>query len=134
TSDIKFKSILVEKKQCIDDLDLINKLSKQLSGFLRDHMETFIQYDRIVCYYDYGQRELTHILVSVFSAMFNNAEFKKVMPANYKLSQAADLLCTMELLSIKSSKQLLSKSEFAFFKSVRDLNKSYLRALNSKKL
>ena len=133
TTDIKYKSLRVEKKQCSDELELISKLSKQLSGFLKDNLEAFIEYDRIICYYDYGQRELTHILVSVFNTVLNNVEFKKVAPAKYKLSQAADLLCTMELLMAKSERKLLTKSELAFFSSARDLNKSYLRAIQAKK-
>jgi hypothetical protein len=90
-------------------------------------------YDRIVCYYDYGQRELTQILVSVFNTVLNHVEFKKVAPVNYKLFQATDLLCTMELLSLKAEKKVLTKSELTFFSSSRDLEKSYLKAIHKKR-
>jgi len=60
-------------------------------------------------------------------------EFKKVAPANYKLFQAADLLCTMELLLIKVDRKKLSKSELTFFTSARNLVKSYLKALQRKR-
>jgi hypothetical protein len=117
TSKISYHSIIVEKKHCIADLDLVIKLTKQLSAFLNGHMKAFMEYDRIVCYYDYGQRELTHILVSVFNTVLNHVVFKKAAPANYKLFQATDLLCTMELLLLKVERKLLSKSELTFFTS-----------------
>jgi len=132
-SKITYHSIIVEKKQCVEDIDLVIKLTKQLSAFLNEQMKTLIEYDRIVCYYDYGQRELTHILVTAFNTALNNVEFRKVVPANYKLFQATDLLCTMELLSVKADRKMLTKSELAFFTSAHDLNKSYLRAIQKKR-
>ena len=134
TSDIKYHTVIVEKKQCVDDIDLVVKLTRQLSAFLNEHMKSLMENDRIVCYYDYGQRELTHILVSVFNTVLNHVEFKKVAPANYKLFQAADLICTMELLSIKAERKMLSKSEILFFSSARDFYKSYLNAIRKKRL
>jgi len=133
TSDITYHTVIVEKKQCIEDLDLVIKLTKQLSAFLSEHIKVLLEYKRIVCYYDYGQRELTHILASTFSTALNNVEFRKVSPASYKLFQAADLLCTMELLSMKSERKILSKSELLFFTLERDLEKSYLRAIRRKR-
>jgi hypothetical protein len=133
TSDISYRSIIVEKKQCIKEHDLVIKLSKQLSSFLKEHMEYLMGYDRIVCYYDYGQRELTNILITAFNTALNNVEFTKAAPANYKLSQAADLLCTMDLLSEKVDRKTLTKSELTFFTSIRDFEKSYLNAIKKKR-
>jgi len=94
----------------------------------------FLHYERIVIYYDYGQMELAKILISVFNAVLDGVEFKKAIPANYKLCQAADMLCTLELLSVKSEKRALTKSELLFFKSERDLYKSYLKAIGKKRI
>ena len=78
--------------------------------------------------------ELTNILVSVFHTIIHNVEFKKIFPANYKLFQAADMLCTLELLALKAERKMLSRSELAFFSSARDLNKSYLEAVKRKRI
>ena len=77
--------------------------------------------------------ELTKILVSVFNTIFSNVEFRKVVPADYKLFQAADLLCTLELLSKKAERKILSKSELLFFSTERKLYKSYLKAIFTKR-
>ena len=135
TSDISYHSMLIEKRQLASTIDLMVKITKNLKSFLNDNMETFMSYDRIVIYYDNGQRELTSILVSVFHSILNNVEFKKPedSPADYKLFQAADMLCTLELLSEKSRRKILSNSEIAFFSSSKDIYKSYLKAIQLKK-
>ena len=134
TTDITYKSLIVEKKQLVEEIDLPIQLTRQFSAFIKGHIEHFLQYDRIVVCYDYGQRELTHIIVSLFNALLNNVQFKKVAPAQYKLFQAADMLCTLELLSMKAERKMLSKSEHFFFSSERNLYKSYLRAIHRKRI
>lgn len=73
--------------------------------------------------------ELNKILASVFSILLTNVEFRKAYPADYRLFQVADLLCTMELIKRKHETHSLSRSEQIFFGSVRDLKKNYLRPL-----
>jgi len=134
TTDITYHSIVMEKKHLDKDIGLTLQITKQFSEFFNKHMETLMQYDRIVVYYDYGQRELTHALVTLFTIFSNNVEFRKVSPANYKLFQAADMLCTLELLSLKAERKMLSNSELMFFKSEKELYKSYLKAIQKKRL
>jgi hypothetical protein len=131
-SDITYHSIIIEKKQLVDENDLNIRITKRLTRFLKDNLEMFMQYDRIIAYYDYGQRELTSILVSLFNA-FLNVEFKKVTPINYKLFQAADMFCTLELLSLKVETKTLSNSERNFFLNGRNLRKTYLEAIHRKR-
>jgi len=133
-SKISYHSIIVKKKHCIDDVDLISKLTKRLSEFLIENNKELIKNNYVICYYDYGQRELSHIIASVFSAVLDNVKFKKVSPADYKLFQAADFLCTMEWLSAKAKGKILSKSELLFFGSSKELSKTYLRTVHKKRI
>lgn len=79
-----------------------------------------------------GQAEVSKILSSIFNALLPNPIFRKVMPTEYKLFQAADLLCTMELVRLKLENKLFSKSESMFFWNIRDLKKNYLKPLSKK--
>ena len=133
TTNITYYSVIVEKKHLVEHIDLNIQITKQLSAFLYNSIEKLLQYDRIVVYYDNGQMELTNILVSVFNTVLHQVQFKKVIPANYKLFQAADMLCTIELLSLKAEKKMLSKSELAFFVSERNLYRTYTRIARKKK-
>jgi len=133
TTDITYQPIIVEKENLTDETELVEKITKQLSRFLSDNLETFTEYDRIIVYYDFGQLELASILVDNFYKLFSNVDFRKVIPADYKLFQAADMFCTVELLSLKATAKTLSKSEVAFFASERDFRKSYLKAIHRKR-
>ena len=91
-----------------------------------------LSFDDVKIYYDNGQIEVSKILSSIFNAMIPNPVFRKVMPKEYKLFQAADLLCTLELVKLKIENNSLSKSERSFFGNMRDLKKNYLKPLGNK--
>lgn len=131
-SSIRYKCFYVEKKQLSDVVELTGKLSKQISQFIREHYEDLLTYDDVKIYYDNGQVEVSKMLSSVFNAMLPNPIFRKVLPTEYKLFQASDLLCTMKLISLKLDRKLLSKSEKMFFGNSRDLKKNYLKPLSKK--
>ena len=56
-------------------------------------------------------------------------EIKKVTPSDYRLFQAADMFCSMELIKLKMESSSLSSSELEFFGNVRDMKKNYLNPL-----
>jgi hypothetical protein len=84
-------------------------------------------------YREMDMEERRKIFNTMFNAVLKNVEFKKAIPAKHKLFQAADMLCTLELLSEKARRKLLSKSELTCFSSERALHKSYLRAIHKKR-
>lgn len=132
--DVQFKSIYIEKKHIEDSVEATGKLSKQLAAFIRDNYQFFCGYDVVKVYYDNGQVEVTRILSSVFNALLENVEFRKVMPADYRLFQVADLICTLKLTELKMENHQLSKSEVFFFNDERTLKKNYLKPLSKKEL
>lgn len=130
--NIRYKCFSIEKRNIYDVVEATGKLSKQISQFIRDHYEEFLSFDVVKIYYDNGQVEVSKILSSVFNALLPNPIFRKVMPVEYKLFQAADLLCTIELVKLKIKNNLFSKSEIAFFGNIRDLKKNYIKPLSKK--
>ena len=132
TSKIAYHPLLAEKRHTTDSIDLAMLLSKQLSFFLNTHLEYFLSFDRVLIYYDRGQLELAQILTSIFSAILTNVQFRRIAPKDYKLFQAADLLCTLELLERKAEDKNLSKTETSFFSSARELYRTYLRYTEKK--
>ena len=130
--NIRYKCFYIEKKHIADVVEATGKLSKQISQFVRSHYEEFLSFDDVKLYYDNGQVEVSKILSSVFNALLPNPIFRKVMPTEYKLFQAADLFCTMELVKLKMDNSMFSKSEMTFFGNLRDLKKNYLKPLGKK--
>lgn len=132
--DIQFKSIYIEKKHIEDTVEATGKLSKQLAIFIRNNYQYFCSYDTVKIYYDNGQVEVTRILSSVFNALLENVEFRKVYPTDYRLFQVADLICTLKLSEFKMHEHQLSKSELYFFNDERTLKKNYLKPLSKKEI
>ena len=107
--------------------------TRELYTIITKHLDYFNSFDKLILYYDNGQNELTKILTSVFSIMFSNVEFRRVKPADYKLFQVADLICTWELLAIKADKNEFSESEKDFFDSPREFKRNRLKCIRNKK-
>lgn len=132
-SDIHYVCPIINQGDCAkkSKIAYTDKLTKEIANQLRANYEYFSAFDKIIVYYDYGQIELAQILVSVFNAMFSNVEFRKIETNQYKLSQAADLICTVEAIA---QKDVLTKSESEFFHSKRDFNKNIYKNISKKKL
>ena len=131
--NIRYKCFFIEKKHISDVVEATGKLSKQISLFVRNKYEEFLSFDDVKLYYDNGQVEVSRLLSSVFNALLPNPVFRKVMPADYKLFQVADLICTLQLLSLKSENGELSKSEQLIFHSKRELRKTFLGPIQKKR-
>lgn len=132
--NIQYACALIKKIECEDIVAMTAKLSRSIADILTRNQDYLRSFDQIIVYYDNGQVELTKILTSVINALFTHVEFRKVKPADYKLFQVADLVCTMELLSQKIEDNLLSQSENEFFSSGRDFKKNYLKSLRAKRI
>lgn len=130
--DVKYHCFFIEKRKISDVVDATGMLSKQISQFIREHYEEFLSFNDVKIYYDNGQVEVSKMLSSVFNALLPNPVFRKVMPTDYKLFQVADLLCSLELVSLKMENNMFSKSEMMFFGNLRDLKKNYLKPLQKK--
>ena len=113
---------------------MIKKVYHEVYSVLNAHYTYISHFDSIVVYYDNGQTELTKILTSVFCSLFINVEFRRIQPEDYRLSQVADLICTLELLAHKYTNNCFSQSEMAFFDSPRNFYRNYYRQIVAKKL
>ncbi len=132
--DLYYESFYVEKKHLEDEVAMTGKLSKDMSKFIREHMEYFLNFDSIKVYYDNGQVEVTKILSAVFNSMLDNVTFRKVLPSDYRLFQVADLICTLKLTELKMHNHSRSKSELHFFDNERTLKKNYIKPLQKMKM
>ena len=130
--DIACKTITIEKKHIQDPLEAVARLAKQLSSFIRENYTFFMGFDVVKVYYDNGQVEVTKLLSSVFVSLLENVEFRRVFPSDYRLFQAADLVCSLKLLALKKGKNELTRTEMLFFEDERTLQKKYLKPFYDK--
>ena len=130
--DVKCMTFSIEKKHISDSIEMVSKLSKLISRFITDHYQELLSYDLVKIYYDNGQAEVNKILASVFNSLLPRVEFKRVIPSEYRLFQASDLLCTLELIRLKVESSTVSASEMEFFGNLRDLKKNYLKPISKR--
>ena len=127
-------TVSINRREASDFMTLSKKLKNGIEKEVASHQGFFSGYDRIIVYYDNGQNELSDILKSVFKSRFSNVEFRKAEPQKYRLLQAADFVCSLELLRIKREEKRLSKSEEQFFYKSRELKKVFLDGIDKKRL
>jgi hypothetical protein len=114
TCEVTHHSWVFSKRELGDTDRLVSAMSRELGMLIRSNSEFFSSWERIVIYYDNGQKEITNLVNSVFNAHLS-VEVRKVVPADYSLFQAADLCCTLALLRQKIETGGLSPSERGFF-------------------
>lgn len=132
-SDISYSSFVFNKREFSSHDQLLSRISREVGMFLKDHLAHLQSFEKIIVYYDNGQKEITNLVNTLFNA-FLEAEVRKVKPSDYALFQAADMLCTLTLLNEKVCSATLSESETVFFKGVRNLKKNYLKPIERKLL
>lgn len=129
---ITFKTFYIEKKHINDEMEAITKLTKQISNFLKEYLLYFNGFHEIKVYYDNGQVEVSKMLSSIFNTLFSNVIFKKVIPSQYKLFQAADYFCYFKLLSLKLKNNSISDNEIKFFGKKYNINKNYIKEIKKR--
>ena len=130
--NIEYKSFIFFKKDYDNIFKLEGRMAREISGFIRDNLSYFQSFKKVILYYDNGQHELNRILNTVLATELTDYDVRRVLPSNYKLFQAADLICTLELLGMKAEYGTLSKSENLIFHSKRDLKKDFLKGIKKK--
>lgn len=131
--DISYISFVFKKKEFSSYEQLVARMAKEVGIFVRNHLDFFHNYDKLIVYYDNGQKEITTIINAVFNVLID-ADIRKVKPSDYYLFQAADLFCTLELIRQKLHDNALSTSEKRFFQNRQTLKKNYLKPILRKKL
>lgn len=131
--EISQKSFVFKKSEFPDHDKMVSRISREVSIFLRDNLPFLQSFDRIIVYYDNGQKEITNLVNTLFNAFFE-ADVRKVFSSDYSLFQAADMFCTLALLETKLENEGLSNSETEFFLNARNLRKNYLKPTAAKRI
>lgn len=109
-------------------------LLQEIVDFLISHRDDFNASERIKVYYDDWQAQVTALLKEAFAIYSAKVEFATdVQPSRYRLFQAADVICTLELAKAKLlAFGSISESEERFFGGVKNFKKNYLKPLSRK--
>lgn len=83
------------------------QLKRDLANFFLSHLDEFQSYETIKIYYDNGQQIVTNALQSSIDYALSKEAviYRDAQPKDYRLEQAADLMCTIELTALKFEKK-----------------------------
>lgn len=126
---IRYFTVMVRKSECKDADDLDAKLTKAIKKEILKAEDYWYSFDKIIIYYDNGQKALKRVLNITFNSLFSDVELRKVQPADYRLFQVADLICTLELTMSKIEHGLFTKTDYEFFHGSHEFKKEYWRKI-----
>ncbi len=133
-ASFKYKCFKLFKPYNSGDGAIHDTLLQDIVDFLISHREDFNASEKIKVYYDNGQTQVTALLREAFAIYSSKVVFAtEVQPAKYRLFQAADVICTLELVKTKLLVNgSVSESEDRFFGGIKNLKKNYLKPLSRK--
>lgn len=128
-SKIRYKQFYFDKKEFKDVFELRARIAKEISLFLRSKYQEISSYDKVILYYDNGQSEINNILNTVFATELSIHEVRLAYQKDYRLSQVADMICTLRLLENRAKSNSLTRSELLVFGSRKTLIKDFIRPI-----
>ena len=132
---IKYISFAYKKSE----FETQDRLSKQIKSdilkLLEDNLSFFQKFDTVKIYYDNGQEIVKHALDESFNSALSKGvvKHKKTSMTDYRLEQAADYLCTIELARIKYDSHENGSTYNKFFGGIGDFKKNWLKQVRRKK-
>lgn len=129
---VTYKTFWVEKKYADGPTKIAAMLRNQIKDFITENYSTLQKYNKVKIYYDGGQAEVARVLRATFKSALASVTIKNAAPADYRLSQVADLICSLKLIEVKLKNGKLTKSERFFFRSGTEFRKKFLIPMRKK--
>ena len=112
-------------------------LFRSLVDFISEHRADLLDVETVKVYYDCGQSPVTNLLHKTFvEELGKRVEFAQgVQPANYRLFQLADLVCTLHLIERRIQEgDMMTLSEVRLFGGPRDFKRNILKKIKVKEI
>lgn len=105
------------------------RIKRDIVNIVFDHLDLFQCFDAVKVYYDGGQSLVTQaIRGAVEYALSKQAiVYRQGSPTDYRLTQAADFICTVELTARKYENHEQTATDERFFGTARTFKKNYLK-------
>lgn len=133
---IRYTCITLDTREFKSLDDASAAMRKQLIDFMFDHL-TFLQtFDHVKIYYDNGQQSIVNAIhAAVEYAIAKEAIiYKYASPSDYRLSQVADYICTMELTELKYANKQSTATDNKFFGTWSKFKKGIFKDLLAKRI
>lgn len=133
---ITYQTFFYKRNEFADKEALSNRMRRDITTYLFDNLSFFQSFDKVKIYYDNGQQIVASALHAAIEYVLSTDSYlyRKSKSADFILAQAADFLCTLELVSHKFENSEASRTEEKFFGSARNFKRNYLKKVRRKLL
>ena len=131
---VRYHTFAYATKQFASLDKLAGTMRRDLVNFLFDNLAELQSYDMVKVYYDNGQHSIAESLHrAVEYALSKDAVvYRSAQPSEYRVSQAADYICTMELTAIKYAEHTATATDEKFFGKWSDFKKGIFKETRKK--
>ena len=109
---------------------LLEDLRAQIDAFVSANYQRLSSYSSITVAYDKGQKQISQLIYETLETRFQNVRVTKTLPIHSRLSQVADLVCTMNRIAHRLSETgTLAKPESYFFGGEKNFRRNWLKSI-----
>lgn len=133
---IRYYSFVYRRSEMGPGNAFVDRMRRDLTLFLFDNLSYFQSFDKVKVYYDDGQEIVAHALHAAVDYVLTRDSllYRRTRPTDYVLSQAADLICTLELTACKYVNKEATNTDNKFFGTSRDFRNNYMKAIKRKRV
>lgn len=133
---IRYKTFAYDKSEFETPSALEARMKRDIVLLIFDQLDYFQGFDLAKIYYDDGQKIVTCAMHDALEYALSKSAllYRDATPTDYRLSQAADLICALELVSIKLNAREMTKTDEKFFGLSANFKKNWLRSVRKKRL
>lgn len=131
---VRYRTFAYKTKQFASLDKLAAAMRRNLVNFLFDDLAELQAYDAVKIYYDNCQHSIADSLHRAveYAPSKEAVVYRSAQPSEYRLSQVADYICTMELTAIKYAEHTATATDEKFFGKWSDFKKGILKETRNK--
>lgn len=133
---LKYHTFAYNKAEFASEDALVVRMKRDIVNLMFENLVYLQLFDKVKIYYDDGQSMVTQALhdAAEYALATDAVIYRNASPKDYRLSQVADLICTLELTALKYMASEQTKTDTRFFGEAGSFKKNYLKKIRRKLL
>ena len=133
---ISYTTFTYRRSEFEDPAKLSARMKRDISNLLFDRLEYFQGFSEVKVYYDNGQDIVKRALDQSIGFVLSKGvvDPRKTTMADYRLEQAADYLCTIELAAVKYAAKEDGGTYNKFFGGIGPFKRNWLKQARRKRI
>ena len=133
---ISYTTFVYRRSQFEDPTRLMERMGRDISSAMVEHLDFFQSFDDVKVYYDNGQDIVKQALDRSVGKVLSKGVVRrrKTSMTDYRLEQVADYLCTIELALVKYEAKENGETYNKFFGGIGSFKRNWLKQARSKRI